>query len=94
MLDNCFVNNNFVGEGVLIAESKDSLVSSEGNFVNQDDGLVCQFIAVKPPLEDISCVDAEATECSIEGVDPEEGDSCRATGRHLFFYGCKEKVRR
>lgn len=68
MNDNCFVNNNLVGEGVVIAESETSLISYERNVVTQDDGLECQFIAVKPPRGQISCLDTQTTQCSIPGV--------------------------
>jgi hypothetical protein len=69
MNDNCFVDNNLIGEGVVIAESEDSLISVERNIVTEDDGLICQFLAVQPIGGEITCIDAQGTgTCSIPVV--------------------------
>jgi len=47
----CFRNNNFVGEGIIALRSTSSLVPAESgagvesNYVSQDDGLRCSFVA-------------------------------------------------
>jgi hypothetical protein len=59
----CFMNNNFVGEGLIQVDNEDDLVAVSNNFATEDDGIGCQFIAVLSPDETYSCIEADAQAC-------------------------------
>jgi hypothetical protein len=52
-------------------ESAADILEVTNNFVTEDDGLECQFIAVAP-LDGIDgyCIDADAQECSLTETTP------------------------
>lgn len=67
--DNCFINNDFVGKGVVIADLEGAVTSS-GNFGSPDDGLDCEFLA-----QGSSCTGYEEDDCQADSGDSEDSES-------------------
>ena len=66
--DNCFIDNNFVGEGVAIVQRESDLLLAEGNYVSKDDNLQCPFVAVES-ASGVTCIGTIAEKCNIPGVE-------------------------
>ena len=60
--DSCFAQNDFVGDGAVILDREEDLLSSSGNFGAADDnGVVCQFISIGG-----KCREYESTSCKVD----------------------------
>ena len=60
--DSCFAHNDFVGDGAVILDREEDLLSSSGNFGAADDnGVVCQFISIGG-----KCREYESTSCKVD----------------------------
>ena len=44
MENNCFLDNDFVGNGTVLLYGEDGLKRSDGNFGTMDEDLACQYI--------------------------------------------------
>jgi hypothetical protein len=66
--DCCFINNDFIGFGVVRANGGSSLTSVRNAGAGDDDDLLCQFVSkseVLNPLEDseVTCIDFDLAVC-------------------------------
>jgi hypothetical protein len=58
--DSCFINNNFVGDGIIIAEEMDD-VSFSNTYGTADDELTCPFAMI-----DGDCVPFSSSSCTAK----------------------------
>ena len=75
MIDNCFIDNNFIGEGTVLLASASDLVESSGNYGTKDDSISCQYVHIGTG-DAFECIEFEATECAFgpsAGVPPVDG---------------------
>lgn len=70
MKNNCFLHNDFLGNGTVVLYGEDGLKRSRRNFGTMDDDLVCQYIN----LGDDTCKSYESHVCKSSIVDDDEKD--------------------
>lgn len=73
MINNCFIDNDFVGEGTVLLASAEDLIESSGNYGTEDNLLTCEFIHVGT-RDEYECIEFEATEC-LSGYEHENETS-------------------
>jgi hypothetical protein len=59
--DSCFINNNFVGDGIILAQEMDD-VSFNNTYGTEDDELTCAFAMI-----DGECVPFTSSSCTAKG---------------------------
>jgi hypothetical protein len=69
--DCCFINNDFIGFGVVRANGDSSITLARNAGAGDDDDLFCQFVSLSAaltPLDDseIICVDFDLAVCPID----------------------------
>lgn len=64
--NNCFVDNDLIGQGLIILKDEVTLKKHTNNFVSRDDDLTCQFVSIEAS-DGISdyCIDNDAKTCAI-----------------------------
>jgi hypothetical protein len=70
--DSCFINNDFIGFGVIRANGG-SAITVSGNAGTNDDDLFCQFVAtsdlLNPTVEtEVTCIEYELAVCPLLSV--------------------------
>jgi len=67
----CFIDNNIIGNGLILIDREEDLVAATNNFVASDlSDKRCNFIAFSGVDSEFACQDADAEACTI---DPAEG---------------------
>ena len=64
MADNCFLNNNFIGAGAILASRREDIISIENTYTTLDSGLTCPFVKVGA-----ICINATAASCRGASID-------------------------
>lgn len=67
---NCFLDNDFLGNGTVVLNGEDALKRSNGNFGTVDDDLVCQYIN----FGDDTCKSYERNKCKAVIVGDDDDD--------------------
>jgi hypothetical protein len=78
LINNCFIDNNFIGDGPVVLASAEDLTDSSGNYGTEDDLLTCQFIYTGEG-DTYECMDFEATGCASGPVDISSAASSRTS---------------
>jgi hypothetical protein len=76
--DSCFIDNDFIGFGIVLAWD-DSRIEFSNNAVESfDDDVICQFVATSQfnnPImaSDVTCIEPELAFCpfSVDGISNE-----------------------
>jgi len=70
IIDTCFINNDFSGQGVVVVELTEDF-SSENVYVSDNDDTTCSYVAYYATEEDkmnfaFECIDADAETCAAD----------------------------
>ena len=63
--NNCFVDNDLIGQGLIILKDEDTLTKHTNNFASSDPDLICQFVAIEAEDGSPTCIDNDAKTCAI-----------------------------
>lgn len=90
--DTCFINNNFAGAGVVIANSGTTIFTETSNYGTEVDDVKCQFAEV-----DGECVDFSSTTCTADKftgiVPPNSGPVVVPTAVPIMINATSDSVR-